>query len=246
MTLDVKREILRILREDEEFRYAVAGLIGLDEILKRFDRHDALFQEVFKRFEKHDALFQEIFERFDRHDALFQKIFERFNKHDELFHEVFKRLDRHEKELVRHGDELVKLRKDMLDGFMLMDRHINALGARWGLMAEEAFREGLKGFLERELNVKVERWTKFDEEGHVYGYPSVIEIDVSISDQKKTLVEITSHVKLSDVLLFVRKAKFYEESVGVKPDRLIIIAPYAERGAFEAAGKYGIEIYTKV
>ena len=64
----MKQEIFRLLREDEEFRYAVAGLIGLDEILKR--------------------------------------------------------LDRNEKELIR-------LREDMLKGFELMRRHLDALGARW-------------------------------------------------------------------------------------------------------------------
>jgi pheromone shutdown protein TraB len=31
----LKSRILRMLKEDEEFRYAVAGLLGLEEILKR-------------------------------------------------------------------------------------------------------------------------------------------------------------------------------------------------------------------
>jgi ribosomal protein L7Ae-like RNA K-turn-binding protein len=38
---DLKSRILKLLREDEEFRYAVAGLIGLEEVLKRLDRHEA-------------------------------------------------------------------------------------------------------------------------------------------------------------------------------------------------------------
>ena len=38
---ELKARMLKLLREDEEFRYAVAGLIGLEEILKRFDRHEA-------------------------------------------------------------------------------------------------------------------------------------------------------------------------------------------------------------
>jgi len=38
---ELKSRMLKLLREDEEFRYAVAGLIGLDEILKRLDRHEA-------------------------------------------------------------------------------------------------------------------------------------------------------------------------------------------------------------
>ena len=32
MSANLKREILRLLREDEEFRYAVAGLLGLEDI----------------------------------------------------------------------------------------------------------------------------------------------------------------------------------------------------------------------
>jgi hypothetical protein len=31
--------MLKMLKEDEEFRYAVAGLLGLEEILKRLDRN---------------------------------------------------------------------------------------------------------------------------------------------------------------------------------------------------------------
>ena len=52
---ELKSRMLKLLREDEEFRYAVAGLIGLDEILKRLDRHEAelvkLRQDMVKGFE---------------------------------------------------------------------------------------------------------------------------------------------------------------------------------------------------
>jgi len=50
----LKSSILRLLKEDEEFRYAVAGLIGLEEILRRLDRHGEftrLGQGVMKGFE---------------------------------------------------------------------------------------------------------------------------------------------------------------------------------------------------
>jgi len=71
---ELKRGELKLTREDQEFRYAVAGLIGLDETLKRLDRH---------------------------------------------------------------GTELIKLREDIDEGFSLVERHLSALGARWGLMSEE-------------------------------------------------------------------------------------------------------------
>jgi len=39
---------------------------------------------------------------------------------------------------------MARLREDMNKGFKLMRRHIDALGARWGLMAEEV-REAARG-----------------------------------------------------------------------------------------------------
>jgi len=119
--MELKSKILKLLREDEEFRYAVAGLIGLEEILKRLDIHEEVMREML----------------------------ERLNRHEDALHEVLKRFDRHE-------EELIKLRKDMNKGFKLVNRHISALGARWGLLAEEAFREGLRGVLEEGLGLKVE------------------------------------------------------------------------------------------
>jgi hypothetical protein len=41
LSAEEKKRILKALEEDEEFRYAVAGLIGLSEILKRLDRLEA-------------------------------------------------------------------------------------------------------------------------------------------------------------------------------------------------------------
>jgi hypothetical protein len=180
---ELKSRILKLLREDEEFRYAVAGLLGLEEILKRLDRHEA---------------------------------------------------------------ELVRLREDMNRGFELIERHISALGARWGLMAEDAFREGLRGLLEKELGLKVERWRVYDNAGIVFGYPSEVEVDIAVSDGKLILIEVSSHVKASDVLQFRRKAELYEKMTGRKPDRLIIVTPYIDEKALEAARQLGVEAYTKV
>jgi len=194
---ELKSRVLKLLKEDEEFRYAVVGLLGLDEVIKRLDRHE-------------------------------------------------ERLVKLEERLVKLERELVKLRRDMNRGFELVNRHISALGARWGLMAEEAFRESLRGILGRELGLKVERWKAFDEKGLVFGYPSEVEIDVAITDGKTILVEVSSHVKPSDVYMFKRKAELYAEKTGRKPDRLLMVTPFVDDKAIEASIKLGVEIYTKV
>jgi len=211
----LKSRILRLLKEDEEFRYAVAGLIGLEEILKRLDRNE---QEIAK-----------------------------------LREDMMRGFERHDREIERLREDMNKLREDMLKGFELVERRISrlenlisALGARWGMMAEDAFREGLKGILEKEMGLRVERWITIDEEGIVYGFKSVIEIDVAIKDGKTLLIEVSSRVGPSDVAAFSRKAELYEKETGTKPDRLIMVTPYAEETAIEAAKALGIEVYTKV
>jgi len=187
---ELKSRMLRLLREDEEFRYAVAGLLGLEEILKRLDRHEA--------------------------------------------------------ELVRLREDMNKLREDMIRGFELVESHISALGARWGIMAESAFRESLKGLLEKELGYRVEKWTVFDEAGKVYGYPSVVDVDVTVSDGKLILIEVSSHMKASDITTFKRKAELYMEKTGKRPDKLVVVTPYIDDTAQKAAKELGIEVYTKV
>ncbi|MEM3406933.1 MAG: DUF3782 domain-containing protein [Nitrososphaerota archaeon] len=211
MPSKLKEKMIKLLKEDIEFRYTVAGLIGLDEILKRLDKHEERFIEILKRLDKHDERFIQIFERLDRHE-----------------------------------EELVRLREDMNKGFELVERHISALGARWGIMAEDAFREGIKGLIEKEFNFKIEKWKEYDNEGFVYGYPSLVEIDIAIKDEKIILIEIKSHIRSSDVSIFNRKSIFYERKTNKKPYRLLMITPYADEDAINASKNFQIEIYTKV
>jgi len=52
---ELKSRILRLLREDDEFRYAVAGLIGLEEILKRLDKHEAELVRLRENMVRHES-----------------------------------------------------------------------------------------------------------------------------------------------------------------------------------------------
>ena len=206
--MGLKEEFLDLLERDRSFRYAIAGLIGIEEVLRRLDKHE---EELVR-------LREDMVAGFRRHDEILEK----------------------------HAQEIAKLREDMNKGFMLVERHVSALGARWGIVAEEAFREGLKGLLEKEMKLKVEKWVRRDEEGRVFGYPSTVEVDAALHDGDVILVEVKSHVGASDVSLFKRKVDFYERETGKKVARKVMVTPYAEEKAMEAAKSLGVEIYTKV
>ena len=193
-----------MLKEDEEFRYAVAGLIGLEEILKRLDRHEA---QIVKLREDMNKLREDMNRGFKRYDEELTRLREDVNKGFE-----------------RYDEELARLREDMNRGFELLRRHIDAPGVRWGLLAEESFRADMVSVVERYFGGRVRRWTHYDEEGFVFGSPSLVKVDVVISDKEHILVEIKSSVSRADVYELWKVGQLYERIRGVKP-RLAIVSP---------------------
>ncbi|MCS7105247.1 MAG: DUF3782 domain-containing protein [Thermofilaceae archaeon] len=235
----LKSRILELLKKDEEFRLAVAGLIGLDEILKDIRNIQQelakLREDLLNGFRRHD-------ETLARHAEEISRLWIEIAK---LRAEMIEGFKRHDEILLKHGEEIAKLKADFYKGFSSLNRKLDALGSRWGIMSENAFREGLRKLL-KDLDLKVERWRVYDIEGRVYGYASEVELDIAIKDGKLIIVEITSHAKASDISEFYRKAALYAEKTGRKPDRLLVITPYADEKALRAAEQLGIEVYTNV
>jgi len=125
---EFKAKIFALLREDEEFRYAVAGMLGLGEILRRLEKHDERFEEILRRLDRHEAELVKLREDMNK---LREDMVAGFRRHDEI-------LERHAQELVklredmvagfrRHDDEIAKLREDMVAGFRRHDEEIAKL-----------------------------------------------------------------------------------------------------------------------
>jgi chromosome segregation ATPase len=125
---ELKREFLKLLGEDLEFRYAVVGFIGLDEILKRLEKHDEKFNELLGRLDRHEQLFIEIFKRLDRHEEIFTDILRRLDRNEaelvKLREDMIEGFRRHDDILAMHTQEIAKLREDMTAGFRRHDEEI--------------------------------------------------------------------------------------------------------------------------
>jgi len=124
------------------------------------------------------------------------------------------------------------------------DQGIGALGARWGMQAEQSFRNGLKGILERSFGVEVLNVTEYDDAGEVFGHPDQVELDLIILNGTLILCEIKSSMSKSDMYAFERKVAFYEKHHGRKADRKLVISPMVDPKAQEIAQKLGIEVYS--
>jgi len=237
------------LERDREFRLSVAGLLGYKEILEelkrlREDMHRG-FEEHSRRFDENDRKFNEILEELKLHR-------EKLEEHDRKFNEILERLDRHEEEIKALREDPLNFQRNMdtfqrrMDSFEETQREfrrrLDALGARWGLLSEDAFRGSMWGIVERLFGGSVEHWIYEDSEGFVFGYPATIEVDLIIKDKEHILVEIKSHVRKSDVGVLLRKGELYKKVKGITP-RLVFVSPYIDEDAKSDAEMLGIEAY---
>ncbi|MFP3303279.1 MAG: DUF3782 domain-containing protein, partial [Caldivirga sp.] len=325
--------LLRLLREDEEFRLAVMGLLGYSDVKSSVDRlveavneltraiksHDERLarlenavEELTKAVRAHEERLTKVEDRLSRIEAAIEELTRAVKAHDERLtklesavEELTKAVKAHEERLTKvedrltrlenaveeltkavrsHEDRLtkvedrltrlenaveeltkavkeqsraieelakiVKLHEDRLakveETIKAFDRRLMALGARWGVESEEAFRNAMRGVVEGILGVAtVGKWVYFDKDGVVYGHPSQVEVDVAIRDGTHILIEIKASASSGDALEFSRVGKLYETVTGIKP-RLVLVTPFIDDRGLEAARKLGIEVYTSV
>ena len=236
---ELKRQLLRLLEEDEEFRYAVAGRLGLLEILKRLDGIEARLEEHARILVQHSEILEKHGERLDALTRRVDELTERLNALTRRVDELTERVNA----LTRRVDELTERVDALTERVNELTRTISALGARWGILAEEAFRAGMRGVVEELFGGKVERWEFFDREGRVFGYPSLVEVDLVVRDGKHIRIEVKSSVSRGDVIELAKIGELYESSTGVKPE-LAVVSPFVDDKAREAAKALGIKVYT--
>ncbi len=124
-----------------------------------------------------------------------------------------------------------------------IDRSIGALGARWGLQSERAFRDALAAILVESFEVEVVNIDEFDREGEVFGRPEQVELDVIIKNSVLILCELKSSMSKSDMHIFERKVRFYERRHGRQATRMIVVSPMIDERARRVGEELGIEMY---
>jgi len=305
MSVDLRGLLLRLLREDEEFRLAVMGLLGYSDVKSSVDRLVEAVNELTRAVKAHEERLSRVEDGLTRLENAVEELTRAVKSHDERLtrlentvEELTKAIKAHEERLTRlesaveeltkaikaHEDRLtrvedrltrlenaveeltkavkeqskaieelakiVKSHEDRLakveEAIKAFDRRLMALGARWGVESEEAFRNAMMGVVEDILGVaRVSKWVYFDKDGVVYGHPSQVEVDVAIRDGTHILIEIKASASSGDALEFSRVGKLYETVTGIKP-RLVLVTPFIDDRGLEAARKLGIEVYTSV
>jgi len=174
---DLKAKILELLREDVEFRYAVAGMLGLDEILRRFEKHDKRFEEILAEIR---ALREDQHRLWENQNKLWEevknlregqnKLWENVNKLWEEVRALREGQDKLWENVNRLWEEVRSLRLGQED--MRRDlRDVKRTVERLALSLEDEARDVIAHRLKRELGVEVELERAFADglEINVYG-----------------------------------------------------------------------------
>jgi hypothetical protein len=111
------------------------------------------------------------------------------------------------------------------DDIKRLEVTLNALGARWGILSEDSFRQGVMEIL-KETGWKVDVVVLYDKTGYVYDEPSEVEVDVVVRDGRVFLIEITSSLKRGDLPIIKRKREFYERQTQRKVDQVLVVTPF--------------------
>ncbi len=231
-----------------------------EEHSRRLEEHSEVIRKLMERVEEHSRRLEEHSRRLEEHSEVIRKLTERVEEHSRRLEEHSQRLEEHSRRLEEHSEvirqlvEKVERHAQVIERLLAaVDRHsqeirrlgatIGAIGARWGLHSEAAFRDGMAALLQ-EAGWQVDRFLAMDLEGYVFGRPDQVEIDVVIRDGKAILIEIRSSVSRGDVAAFQRKTEFYARRTGLPVARRILISPMVDPRARDLARQMGMEIYT--
>jgi hypothetical protein len=146
-------------------------------------------------------------------------------------------------ELRQHGQQLSAMQQE----FREMRVGLSSLGICGGYGLEEAIRGVVEEFAGESFPF-AERLVLRDESGEVYGVAGAdVEFDLYAHNGRAYLVEVKSHLKSGDVLMFDKKIKFAERQLARQVIPLVIalsMEPRAERQMRELGIKYRVRAVT--
>jgi len=252
MSTNLKREFLSLLEKDTEFRYAVAGYLGLSEILKKMD---ALIEEQHKLWENQNRLWEEIKNlREDQH-----KLWENQNKlwenQNRLWEEVkalregqnklwenqnkmweeIKNLREEENKL---WEEVKRLREETSREIKALrdeQKSMRVMLERLTLSVEDEARDVISYRLRRELGIDVQLDRIFvnEREINIYGVSG----EVCVVGEATVRLGVSLVEELEEKIELIKK----EKPELLKPKLIkVIYADYSVPRALELASNYNI------
>ena len=95
MKSEIRKELIRLLKEDESFRYEVLGLLGIrdlmDELRKLREDFNRYIRLSERRWRENAKLWEENFKRWEENDRRWKENEKRWEENEKRWEENFKR-----------------------------------------------------------------------------------------------------------------------------------------------------------
>jgi hypothetical protein len=234
----LKREVLELLDKDKEFRYAVAGYLGILEILKRLD---TIAEEQTKLREEQTKIWNEIGMIREEQTKLREEQTKIWNEIGMIREEQTK--------LREDFNKMLDVIRQLQEGQARMERRVDSLESAmisgFGEMSKFAgltFEEFVRKFLTASLR----------KSGEIPGHKELIrgavdgeEINLFL-DEPLIVGEVTSYTESTDeIMKLLRKAEMVKAKYSKEPRKILVILTAKGDAAKEMkriAEKEGIEI----
>ena len=227
----LRRNLPQLLREHPEVRHELWGIMleafpSRQEFMELLQEMRAFREDTNQRFQE---LREDMNQRFQelRHDM------------DRRFEAVDRRFEAIIEELRRHSQQISDMQRD----FREVRVGLSSLGIRVGYGLEEAIRGVVEEFAGESFPF-AERLVLRDQSGEVYGIAGAdVEFDLYAHNGRAYLVEVKSHLKSGDVLIFDKKIKFAERQLTRQVIPLVIalsMEPRAEEQMRELGINYRV------
>jgi hypothetical protein len=241
-TQDRFYELLGELRRDREEQTR-----KWDEQTRKWNEETRKWDEQSRKWDEQSRKWDEQTRKWDEQVLDREEQNRKWDEQNRKWDEQNRKWDEQARQWEIHQTDLRKEFKQIHEEIMAQARRhessIGALGARWGLQSEKAFRDGLAAILEKTFDVRVLRVNEYDHEGEVFGRPDQVELDVIVRNGMLIICELKSSVDKAGMYIFERKARFYEKHHQRQANRLMVISPMIDGRAKQVAEKLGIETY---
>jgi len=247
MSINLKREFLSLLEKDVEFRYAVAGYLGLSEILKKMD---ALIEEQHKLWENQNRLWENQNKLWEEVRSLREDQHRLWENQNKLWEEVRALREGQNKlweevKALREGqNKLWEEVKSLRVSQSRLEVSMGSLGRRLGKDMEKMILNIYKDQL-MQIGVnpdKAKRFKYIDEEGRVGRKGKEYEFDIVVSDEHTDVLEVKVFTEKKDVEWFYENVESIKTLFDKPLRRKIIVTVNIDDDALIKANELGINV----
>ncbi len=221
-----KKRLLRTLEVDRELRYAIAGLIGLKEVLEKLGYVESRIREHSERIEYLTQKIEEYSRRIEEHSKTIKWLTQRIEEHSRRLEELSERI----KELTKSVTETKVA--------------IGSLGRRIGVDLEKLILNLYKDVVEKfGIDIKrIEKKSYKDVDGKYLYKGARIELDIYMSDNVAYFIEVKSLAEVDDVEWFNTKCSIMKNVLGIERVEKLIVAVNITRNALKRARELGVHV----